>query len=100
MWKRLRQQQQRGAQLHARQGKTRQTGEAPDEAVAGREVQDHDYADLQTGGEPRADIDYPADSVPDREGDITPTLPDSSVYWDDVVQPEGRRDNDPLPEGK
>jgi hypothetical protein len=100
MWKRLRQQQQRGAQFEGRQGKVRQQGEAPAEAVAGREAQDHDYADLDTGGEPRSDIDYPADDVPDRKGDITPSRPEPHVDWDDVVQPEGRRDDDPLPEGK
>ena len=125
MWTFLKQQQQRGAQLHARPGAKdearRAGGEAPAEAVAGREVQDHDYADLDVSGstEPMRGIDYPATNPPAREGDITPTAPDAEdkrVDWDEVVQPErqqreggqqrqgdtprGAPDDLPLPEGK
>ena len=104
-WIRHRQQQQRGAQLHNR---PRASGEAPREAVEGREAQDHDYADLDvSGGEPQRGIDYPATNPPDRQGDITPSAPEPSVDWDDVVQPERRKgerggesDDLPLPEGK
>lgn len=104
MWKFLKEQQQRGSQLHTRADGARQ-GEAPAEAVAGRSAQDHDYADLQvSGGEPHRDIDYPATEPPEREGDITPSAPEPQVEWDEVVQPERRReqgDGDlPLPEGK
>lgn len=106
VWKMLRQEQQRGAQLPERDGR-RAAGEAPAEAVAGREVQDHDYADLQVSdGEPQRDIDYPATNPPEREGDITPSAPQANVEWDEVVQPERRSkpangpDDLPLPEGK
>lgn len=109
VWTRHRQEQQRGAQLHARSGaRSRPAGEAPEEATEGREVQDHDYADLQVSdGEPQRGIDYPATNPPDRKGDITPSAPTPSGSWDDVVQPErkprdrGEPDDDlPLPEGK
>lgn len=104
-WTWLRQQQQRGAQLH---NKPRRLGEAPAEAVEGREAQDHEQADLDvSGGEPQRGIDYPATNPPDRKGDITPSAPEPSVAWDDVVQPEKRKsarggasDDLPLPEGK
>lgn len=116
MWTWQRQQQQRGAQLHARGDDARRPGEAPREAVEGREAQDHDYADLQvSGGEPQRDIDYPATNPPDRKGDITPSVPDDATQsWDEVVQPERREpdterkgkgdeegfDDLPLPDGK
>lgn len=108
-WLRHRQQQQRGAQLH---NKPRTPGEAPAEAVEGREAQDHDRADLDVSGdEPQRGIDYPASGPADREGDITPSAPEPSVDWDEVVQPERRKDERggergkaaddlPLPEGK
>lgn len=85
MWKIMPEQQQRGAQIERRK-----RGAAPEEAVADRSAQDHDYADLDLSpdGQPREDIDYPADSIPDREGDITPTAPDPHVEWDTIVQPE------------
>ena len=99
-WIRHRQQQQRGAQLH---NKPR----APADAVEGREAQDHDRADLDVSGdEPQRGIDYPASGPADRKGDITPSAPEPSVDWDDVVQPErrkperGEQDDLPLPEGK
>ena len=106
VWKWHPQQQQRGAQLDPLKGKRRAGGEAPAEAVAGREVQDHD-ADLQVSdGEPQRGIDYPATNPPERKGDITPTAAEPHVEWDDVVQPErhsrqGQTADDlPLPEGK
>jgi len=116
-WALLPRQQQRGAQLHNREiaGQKAQAGGAPAEAVKDRDAQQHDYADLQVGAQPRSDIDYPTDSVPDRQGDITPTLPDDATQtWDDVVQPEKSsaashadhgqqpqgQDDLPLPEGK
>lgn len=85
------QQQQRGSQDGARR-----PGAAPEEAVEDRSAQDHDYADLDTSpdGQPRQDIDYPADSVPDRKGDITPSVAHPKVDWDDVVQPERSRHPD------
>ena len=105
VWKWLRQQQQRGAQLGT--GGTRRAGAAPEEAVADREAQDHDYADLQVSdGEPQRGIDYPATNPPERRGDITPSAPETHVEWDDVVQPEhhsrqaGLPAEPPLPEGK
>lgn len=78
-------QQQRGAQAEPRK-----SGEAPEEAVADRAAQDHDYADLDASpdGEPREDIDYPADFIQHRDGDITPDAPDPDVDWDARVQPE------------
>ena len=101
-WKRHRQEQQRGAQLH---NARRAPGSAPKEATQGREAQDHDRADLDVSdGEPQRGIDYPATHPPDRKGDITPSAPEPSVEWDDVVQPErrerGQGDPLPLPEGK
>ena len=90
MWTFLRQHQQRGAQLHAREGRAKASGDAPKEAIEGREAQDHDYADLDVGqtDEPQRDIDYPATNPTDREGDITPSEPEVHVEWDEVVQPE------------
>ena len=106
-WTWLRQQQQRGAQLPSRDGRPLASGGAPAEAIEGREVQDHDYADLQVSdGEPQRDIDYPATNPPERKGDITPSAAEPHVEWDDVVQPErhsrqGQTADDlPLPEGK
>jgi hypothetical protein len=102
MWIVHQQQQQRGAQLHAR---GRRQGDAPEEATRDRAAQDHDYADLDvSGGEPARDIDYPASAPANRKGDITPTAPEAEVEWDEVVQPEKAEtrdfDDQPLPEGK
>lgn len=100
MWKRLRQEQQRGAQLHAREGRVRQPGEAPAEAIEDRDAQLHDEADQQVapgGAEPPV---YPAGRLEDETGDNTPTLPEPKTAWDGAVQPQGRKDADPLPEGK
>ena len=105
-WKRFSQQQQRGAQLHAR------PGDAPKEAVKDRDAQQHELADMQVAqtDEPQRGIDYPATNPPDRKGDITPSAPteaEKQVDWDEVVQPEHHPqvaeefDEDmPAPEGK
>jgi hypothetical protein len=92
------QQQQCGAQV-------RQPGEAPREAVRGREGQDHE----QAGGAPQPG-ESPASEIAHRDKDNTPSAPDDPrVEWDDVVQPQrtpGRQqrgesfDRLPLPEGK
>ena len=89
-WMLHRQQQQCGAQLPKRPDE-RQLGEAPAEAVEGREVQDHEQA-----GETLQPGDYPASRLEDRARDpsttlrtgITPHAPEPRVQWDEVVQPE------------
>jgi len=112
-WNLMPQHQQRGSQLGDK------PRSAPREAVEGRAAQEHDLADLEVAGttEPQRAIDYPADRLPEREGDITPTLGDGDTQsWDDVVQPENHArqaqpqgeareagagdDEEPLPEGK
>lgn len=115
MWTRLQQQQQRGAQLPARSGKARQEGEPPTEATRDRAAQEHDRADLDSGGEAMQPGDYPASPIENSSGDPatglrtgdTPAAPQTSVGWDTVVQPERQRDRRgrarddlPLPEGK
>lgn len=107
MWTLHSQQQQRGAQLHARAGRPRQPGEAPEDAVAGREAQDHEHAAEDVAGEQPQPGESPASRIEDRDGDITPTAADPRASWDDVVQPERREspdgppwDEEPLPEGK
>ena len=95
-WKLFRQQQQRGAQLHAR------PGDAPKEAVADRSAQDHEAA----GQQKRPEAGYPASREQNRDGDDnTPTAPQPHADWDEQVQPERapeaqRFDDQPLPEGK
>lgn len=83
MWTHHQQQQQRGAQMHARDRKPRQPGAAPGEAVRDRSAQDHESA----GGSAQPG-DYPASPVENRRerapGEAAPA-------WDDVVQPEQRR---------
>jgi hypothetical protein len=76
-WMLHQQQQQCGAQLPKR------PGEPPNEAVEGREAQDHEQA-----GETLQPGDYPASPLEDRDQDITPTAPEPHVEWDEVVQPE------------
>ena len=94
VWTLHRQQQQCGAQV-------RRPGEAPREAVRGREAQDHE----QAGGAPQPG-ESPASRIEDRDQDNTPSAPDDAgLEWDDVVQPERQRrsggfDRLPLPEGK
>jgi len=102
MWTLFRQQQQRGAQLHARGGAPRQPGEPPAEAVEDRGAQAHDLADQDVSLESAPDQPvYPAGRIEDEQGDNTPTAPDPRVDWDDVVQPRDRKADDlPLPEGK
>jgi len=97
MWTHHQQPQQRGAQLHAR-GPQRRPGETPDEATRDRAAQQHDQAGdqtLQPGG-------YPASPIEHADRDNTPTVPEAQVAWDEVVQPERRREHDrddqPLPE--
>jgi len=109
-WNHMPRQQQRGSQM--------QDG-APKEAVEGRSGNQAKYADEQLTGAPVQGVDLPATNPPEREGDITPTLPDDDpVNWDDVVQPENHSrqvapsgeeagaapedsgDDEPLPEGK
>lgn len=86
--------QQRGAQLDPGKGggrrKDQPPADAPDDAVAGREAQDHEQADVLTSpdGEPATGIDYPADPVERRTQDITPDDPQPAVDWDTRVQPE------------
>jgi hypothetical protein len=96
MWTVLRQQQQRGVQLPEDK---RRLGEAPAEATEDRAAQDHEHA----GGDPGPG-NYPASRIEEREGDVTPTAPEPSVEWDEVVQPEKAKqvdfDKQPLPEGK
>jgi len=65
----------------------RQSGEPPADATADRKAQDHELADIDTSGRPRPGL-YPADDLPNREGDITPDAPDPHVDWDTRVQPE------------
>jgi hypothetical protein len=85
MWTLHSRQQQRGAQLHARDGKARQPGEA----VADREAQEHDRA----GGTAQPG-DYPASPLENRNEGGPPPAPDAQAEWDRVVQPE-RRDRRP-----
>lgn len=85
-------QQQRGAQIRR---------EPPGAATRDRSAQDHERA----GGAPQAG-ESPASPIEHREQDNTPSAPDPSVDWDEVVQPERRQqhgedsDDLPLPEGK
>ena len=102
-WKLFGQQQQRGAQLHARPGQETSSG-APKEAVEDRAAQDHEAA----GQQKRPAAGYPASREQDRDGDDnTPTAPEPAVQWDEVVQSEHHPqvaeefdDDMPLPEGK
>ena len=59
----------------------------PEDAIEDRAAQDHEQADIETGGEPRPGL-YPADDLPNREGDVTPDAADPHVEWDERVQPE------------
>lgn len=98
MWTLHQQQQHCGAQLHARGTRPRQAGEAPSEATAGREAQEHDRA----GDQALPSGDYPASPIENADHDNTPTAPEARVAWDDVVQPEHKRGagDQPLPDGK
>ena len=76
----------------------REPGEPPADATAGRSAQDHELADIETGGEPRPGL-YPADAIENRDGDITPDAPDPQVEWDARVQPERADEEDIEKEG-
>ena len=102
VWTIHRQHQQRGAQMP-------RPGEAPREAVRGREAQDHEQAGQEVSGSAPQPGEAPASRIEDRDQDNTPSAPDPQVDWHDVVQParetERQRggegfDRDPLPEGK
>jgi hypothetical protein len=62
-------------------------GDPPADAIADRGAQDHELADVETGGEPQPGR-YPADDLPNRDGDITPDAAHPAVEWDTRVQPE------------
>lgn len=70
----------------------------PADATVGREAQDHELADIETGGEPQPGL-YPADAIENRDGDITPDAPDPHVEWDERVQPERPDERDIEKEG-
>lgn len=71
----------------------RKPGDPPADATAGREAQDHELADVETGGAPQPGR-YPADTIENSDGDNTPDAADPQVEWDERVQPEraGERD--------
>jgi len=73
----------------------RKPGDPPADAIADRGAQDHELADIETGGEPQPGL-YPADGLPEREGDITPDAPDPHVEWDERVQPERADETDDI----
>ena len=95
--------QQRGVQF-------RPQDDAPQEAVKDRAAQDHERAVVAVSGpgEPGRPKpgDYPASRLQDGDADNTPSAPEPTVDWDEVVQPEqqqgktGKADDLPLPEGK
>ena len=99
VWTLHRQQQQCGAQV-------RRPGEAPREAVRGREAQDHEQAAQDVSGRAPQPGESPASGIENGDQDNTPSAPDEPrAGWDDVVQPERQRrgqgfDRLPLPEGK
>ena len=72
----------------------RKPGDPPAEAIEDRDAQDHEQADIETGGEARPGL-YPADDLANREGDITPDAADPAVEWDTRVQPERPDERDP-----
>ena len=71
----------------------RTPGAPPADATADRGAQDHEQADIETGGTPRRGL-YPADAIADRDGDNTPGAPDPHVDWDTRVQPERADERD------
>jgi hypothetical protein len=73
----------------------RKPGDPPADAIADRGAQDHELADIETGGEPQPGL-YPADGLPERKGDITPDAPDPHVEWDERVQPERADETDDI----
>ena len=70
-------------------------GDPPADATNGRSAQDHEYADVETGGRPQPGR-YPADGIEERDGgDVTPDASDPHVEWDERVQPERPDERDP-----
>ena len=115
VWRLHSQQQQRGAQLHARSGKPRRAGEAPADAVAGREAQEHEHAAREAGAGEARPGESLASPIENRDQDpstglrtgVTRSAPEPDASWDAVVQPERRKhprgrdwEDQPLPEGK
>jgi hypothetical protein len=72
--------------------------DAPEDATADRAAQDHELADVETGGTPQPGR-YPADNVPERDGDITPDAAHPAVDWDTRVQPERADEADDIEQG-
>lgn len=68
-------------------------GSPPADAVEDRAAQDHEQADIETGGAPQPGR-YPADDIENREGDVTPDAPEPQVDWDTRVEPERAKDQD------
>jgi hypothetical protein len=65
----------------------RKPGAPPPDATADRGAQDHEQADIETGGEAQPGL-YPADDIENRAGDITPDAAHPAVDWDTRIQPE------------
>ncbi len=65
----------------------RKSSSPPADATDDRAAQKHDLAYEETGGETAPGF-YPAEAIPEREGDITPDAADPHVTWDNRVQPE------------
>jgi len=59
----------------------------PEDAIEDRGAQDHEQADIETGGAPQPGL-YPADDLANREGDVTPDTSNPAVDRDTRVQPE------------
>jgi hypothetical protein len=76
----------------------RKPGDPPADATEDRAAQDHELADVETGGAPQPGR-YPADDLPNRDGDITPDAPHPAVDWDTRVQPERAEEQDIEKEG-
>ena len=66
---------------------------APKDAIEDRAAQDHELADIETGGTPQPGR-YPADGIENREGDVTPDAAEPQVDWDARVQPERPQERD------
>jgi hypothetical protein len=71
----------------------RKPGAPPADATEGREAQDHELADVETGGKPQPGR-YPADTIENTEGDNTPDAGRPVVDWDTRVQPERTDEQD------
>jgi hypothetical protein len=76
----------------------RTPGQPPADAVEDRAAQDHELADVESGGSPQPGR-YPADHIEQREGDNTPGAPDPQVDWDTRVQPERADETDDIEQG-